>query len=91
MKKNYIIIPIIILILLGFYLFKTTGTLGTTINSSSGIGGTIDPEGLINVTDENDLYFEIIPEIGYHINDVYIDNTSIGVVTSYLFETDKWY
>jgi len=57
-----------------------------TITASAGTGGSIDPSGTVLVTDGEDQTFTITPSAGYHINDVLVDEVSVGAVTSYTFE-----
>jgi len=56
------------------------------INASvSGIGGTIDPSGLIVVYHGQNITFTITANIGYHIIDVIVDDVSQGPITTYTF------
>ncbi|MCB9219019.1 MAG: T9SS type A sorting domain-containing protein, partial [Ignavibacteriales bacterium] len=63
-----------------------------TISASAGVGGTISPSGNISVTHGDSKTFTISPTIGYHIFDVKIDGSSIGVVETFTFNNiDKDY
>jgi len=53
------------------------------ITAEAGPGGSIVPEGTINVVYGSELAFTIIPDNGYHISDVKVDGTSIGRVSDY--------
>ena len=54
------------------------------INTTAGSGGTITP-GNSTVNSGDNLTFSINPNSGYHIVDVKIDSTPIGIVSSYTF------
>jgi uncharacterized repeat protein (TIGR02543 family) len=56
------------------------------INASvSGIGGTIQPSGLITVCHGENITFTITADTGYHIYDVMIDGVSQGPLDAYTF------
>ena len=55
------------------------------ITASSGTGGTINPSGNSTVSSGSSLTFDMIPNPGYRISDVRVDNSSIGQVSSYTF------
>ena len=55
------------------------------IVASAGTGGTIAPSGNITVAPGSDQTFTVTPEEGYVIEDVRVDGTSQGAVTSYTF------
>ncbi len=56
------------------------------INASVvGSGGTISPLGDVTVSPNTDQTFTITPDLGYHVNDVLVDGSSVGAVTSYTF------
>ena len=69
----------------GSYLFSEMPH--TTITSSAGSGGTIDPEGETTAWWKNDFTYTITPSTGYKISDVMVDGKSVGAVGSYTFET----
>ncbi|MGD9157979.1 MAG: transglutaminase-like domain-containing protein [Desulfobacteraceae bacterium] len=56
-----------------------------TINSSAGSGGSISPDGEIAVINGSSRTFSITPDSGYKIEDVLVDGTSQGSVSSYTF------
>jgi hypothetical protein len=56
-----------------------------SISASSGAGGSISPSGIVAATHGTSRTFSIIPEIGYRISDVRVDNNSVGNVASYTF------
>ena len=56
------------------------------IASSSGDNGNIQPEGSIPVVQGNNSTFDIVPNFGYHVADVLINNFSVGPVETYTFE-----
>ena len=57
-----------------------------TIAASSGNGGSIDPVGNIKVKYGTDKEFTMNPDEGYEIDDVLVDDVSVGAVTFYKFE-----
>ena len=59
------------------------------IRGSSSAGGSISPAGTITVTYGTNLTYAITPQVGYKIDDVLIDNQSVGPVTSYTFSNPK--
>ncbi|KPA13989.1 secreted protein containing PKD domain protein [Candidatus Magnetomorum sp. HK-1] len=56
------------------------------ISSSAGIGGNIVPEGIININENKTKIFKITPQTGFILQDVIIDNQSIGRVYHYAFK-----
>ncbi len=65
---------------------ELSGDLTTiTIRSDAGSGGTITPSGNISVEYGSTRTFQIIPNEGYYIADVRIDNVSVGRVSEYTF------
>ncbi|HBC77522.1 MAG TPA: hypothetical protein DCZ51_02765 [Bacteroidales bacterium] len=56
-----------------------------TITSGSKSGGSITPSGTSTLNYGSDLVCLITPDTGFHIDDVIIDNKSVGPVTSYTF------
>jgi hypothetical protein len=65
----------------------TSPTLTTTytITSSAGEGGQINPEGEVTLSEGGSQTFTITPNDGYEIDDVLVDDESIGAETSYTF------
>jgi len=55
------------------------------ISASSGNGGTIDPYGEIQVIHGESITFDISAADGYEIDDVLVDGSSVGKVSSYTF------
>lgn len=55
------------------------------IDAKAGVNGTIDPVGSIQVASGNNMTFNIIPNAGYIIADVIVNDTSVGPVSSYTF------
>jgi hypothetical protein len=55
------------------------------LRSSAGQGGTISPAGIVTITDGNDQSYAITPDKGYQIEDVLVDNVSVGIVSTYSF------
>ena len=56
------------------------------ITASSGANGIISPEGTITVPVNNLQHFEITPNLGYSIDDVFVDGVSVGAVNHYVFK-----
>lgn len=55
------------------------------IRATSGPNGIISPEGNVNVTHGDNMSFDIIPDVGYEIDDVLVNGVSVGPVNSYDF------
>ena len=65
-------------------------TAAHTIEASvDGEGGTIAPDGTVTVGEGADKTFDITPAEGYIIADVKVDGTSVGPVSTYIFEHVK--
>lgn len=56
------------------------------ITATAGEHGLISPNGLVSVEENSNQTFTITPDTGYHIDDVLVDGTSIGAVSTYTFE-----
>jgi len=56
-----------------------------TITASSGSHGSISPSGDVTVNQGSDQSFTITPDSGYSIDDVLVDGSSVGTVSSYTF------
>ncbi|PCJ51369.1 MAG: hypothetical protein COA79_26465, partial [Planctomycetota bacterium] len=56
-----------------------------SIVASNGSNGSISPLGSITVLNGNNQSFSISPDSGYQINDVLVDSSSVGAITSYTF------
>lgn len=56
-----------------------------TIQATSGANGIITPSGSITVAHGANQSFAIIPDEGYEVQDVYIDGSSVGAMSSYTF------
>ena len=56
-----------------------------TITATAGEGGSIDPSGAVKVREHQDKSFTITPNEGYHIDDVLVDDISVGAGASYTF------
>jgi len=56
-----------------------------TIIASAGPNGSISPSGSITVSQGSDKSFTITPDTGYQIDDVLVDESSVGKVSSYTF------
>ena len=60
-----------------------------TISVNHGPGGTISSTGTITVNYGTAHTVSIIPDIGYQIDDVIIDNNSVGKISTYTFSNVK--
>ena len=56
-----------------------------TITASTGPNGSISPSGEISVNHGSEQSFAITPNIGYIVEDVMVDGSSIGAVDTYTF------
>ena len=56
------------------------------ITATAGANGTISPLGEVEVPKGEDKTFTITPNDGYHIQDVKVDDQSVGAVKEYKFE-----
>jgi uncharacterized repeat protein (TIGR02543 family) len=56
-----------------------------TINASAATNGTISPSGTVTVNYGASQTFNITPNTGYGVQDVLVDGTSVGAVSSYIF------
>jgi len=57
-----------------------------TITASAGPGGSIHPSGSFHVPYDHSRIFLIKPDRGYHIDDVKVDDVSVGQVSFYIFK-----
>ena len=64
-----------------------SGPTSYTITASAGANGSISPSGSISVTAGNNQTFTITPNAGYEVNQVTVDGTNVGNVTSYTFNS----
>lgn len=64
------------------------GTCGQTahvITATAGNGGSISPQGSVQVNTGSDQSFTITPDAGYEVIDVVVDGTSMGALSNYTF------
>ena len=66
-------------------LVHTTGTPDNTITASAGANGSISPSGSVTVSNGSSRTFTISASANYHVQDVLVDGTSVGAVSSYTF------
>ncbi len=59
---------------------------GWLITANAGNGGFITPEGETSVLYGGSQNYTLTPMAGYYVNDLLVDNVSIGKVTSYQFD-----
>jgi subtilisin family serine protease len=57
-----------------------------TITATAGTGGSITPSGEVKVNEGSNQTFAITTNTGYEIADVLVDTSSVGPVSSYIFE-----
>src|SRR5262249_37674815 len=58
---------------------------GWTINASAGANGAIAPSGVSIVPDGATPAYTITPNLGYHVQDVLVNGSSVGAVTNFTF------
>lgn len=56
-----------------------------TITATAGAHGSIDPVGVVSVTDGTDQVFTITPDSGYNIATLVVDDVSVSTATTYTF------
>jgi len=67
---------------------NTTATFAIdtlTITPSTGLNGSISPSTVQTVDYNGSFIFTMTPNTGYHVQDVLVDGSTVGVVTSYTF------
>ncbi|HEX2965225.1 MAG TPA: DUF1566 domain-containing protein [Syntrophorhabdaceae bacterium] len=57
-----------------------------SINVAAGHGGSVNPSGVLSMTYGSSQTFNIVPEEGYYIADVLVDDTSVGAISSYTLD-----
>ncbi len=60
---------------------------GFTITATAGSNGSISPSGSVAIGSGQDQTFTFTPDNGYEINDVLVDGSSVGAVSSYTFNS----
>ncbi len=68
----------------GFPLDETQS--GWVISATAGVGGYLTPEGETSVLYGGAQRYQLTPTAGYYINDLLVDNVSVGLVADYEFE-----
>ncbi|MBW1915207.1 MAG: hypothetical protein JRI86_09745, partial [Deltaproteobacteria bacterium] len=63
----------------------TPGITTYSINASAGLGGVISPSGVVSINSGDSQIFTITPDTCFEINDVEVDGSSAGAVTTYEF------
>jgi hypothetical protein len=63
----------------------TINNITHTITASAGSNGSISPSGPVTVNQGDNQAFTITPDPNYHVDDVVVDGSSVGTVTSYTF------
>ena len=56
-----------------------------TITATAGSGGSISPSGIITVEYDSSQTYTITPNNGYRIEDLKVDNISVGPLSNYIF------
>ncbi len=67
------------------FCYEGAEVLTYNINASAGTNGSINPNGNVSVLEGGSQSFSINPNFGYHIDDVKVNNLSVGPVTNYEF------
>lgn len=57
-----------------------------TVTAIAGSGGSISPSGTISVSRGDDVHVTVTADSGYEIEDLFVDNTSVGPQSSYVLE-----
>ncbi len=65
--------------------WQPSPTPSHNITAMAWTGGSINPEGSVEVLNGEDQGFTITPDFGYEIEEVMVDGTSVGAVSSYTF------
>ena len=66
-------------------IYATFKPITYTITATAGPYGSTMPAGAVQVLQGADQLIQILPNPGYHVNDVTVDGISVGAVDSYLF------
>jgi len=66
--------------------YTSGGVVTYTIHSYAETHGSISPSGTLTLARGADQTFSIVPDAGYNIEDVLVDDVSVGAVSSYTFE-----
>ena len=68
---------------------KDTAKTYTITAACANAGGTISPAGTSKVSEGSNAIYSIVPDKGYMVSNVVVDNKSIGAVYSYTFTSIK--
>ena len=66
--------------------FEELPVVTYVITASSGPDGSIDPTGEVTVVEGSNQIFNFIPNSGYVVENVVVDNVSLGALSSYTFQ-----
>lgn len=66
-------------------IIQSTTPVTYTITASASPNGSISPSGSVTVNQGSNKSFTITPDSGYSIDDVLVDGSSVGAVSSYTF------
>ena len=69
-----------------YAIWESIAVSSYTITATAGENGNITPSGEVSVAKGSSKTFMITADSGYHIKDVKVNGTSIGVVSAYTFE-----
>ena len=69
-----------------YAIWESIAVSSYTITATAGQNGNITPSGEVSVAKGSSKTFMITADSGYHIKDVKVNGTSIGVVSAYTFE-----
>ena len=58
-----------------------------TITATAGTGGSIAPQGNVEIDQGDDITFSITPEAGYSIAEIMVDGVPVDITTTYTFES----
>jgi len=65
-------------------------TTQSIIETTSGANGQILPSGLISAPTNTPIVIYFVPDENYHVENVFVDNVSVGAVTSYTFSSVQY-
>lgn len=91
MRNKYILLLVILILSISLFGCSSNGSSSPspantyTITPTAGVNGHIYPSGLTVVNYGGNQTVTISPNTGYHVADVQVDGTSIGTITSYIF------
>jgi parallel beta-helix repeat protein len=87
--KKYLLLFFLIVFLIFFFGCNGITPADYTITATSGAGGSINPSGVVSISEGGSRTFTVIPDEGYQIHDILIDGVSVGALNVYTFTNVK--